>query len=527
MRLFASPRAIGAGVEDAPLSKWVFLCMLCLIGVMGLIVVTEAEFPGYVLLALGGMGMILLFLLSLARPEIPLYVMAAYLPFSKQLAGDFGGFMTAFNVTNMLLAIIILGWFTGTTTGRQPIFEGHRLHWPVGLMAGWGVLGFLVMTFKYGGWYFTGSLDELKRWLDPILLYFLFFHLVQDRQRWKNLVVIMMASVVVVALMSIWEYQDLISGAGSLERARVRGITDSPNSLGAFFVYYMFLFAAFWLERGKPRRRWWLLILFLLCFRGIMVTFSRGAYLAFAAGCLVLTFVRSKRLFLLVALAMGMMVLTPSLLPKGIHYRLVESTFKDPNTQLLEVYGAPDLETRIDRSAGLRLIIWRGARGIIADHPVFGLGFGGFMSQIHYYAGLRTPRDAHNAYLLAAAEQGLPMVGLICLLLLMLGVVTYRVARHASDPFIRTTALGWLGGLCALAVANIFGSRMNSAEINGYFWILAALMARAHIWMRKEMARQRVLVRASRVRGQPMQPALAARTAARTAARSGSRRTLP
>ena len=118
---------------------------------------------------------------------------------------------------------------------------------------------------------------------------------------------------------------------------------------------------------------------------------------------------------------------------------------------------------------------------MIADHPFWGLGYGTFTALIPYYApelrGMRM--DAHNSYLIIAAEMGIPA---LLIFLWILGVAiwkTHWLYRHAREPFHRAMALGYLAGLFALLVANMFGSRMHSEEMSGYFWILCGLIVRA------------------------------------------------
>ena len=63
--------------------------------------------------------------------------------------------------------------------------------------------------------------------------------------------------------------------------------------------------------------------------------------------------------------------------------------------------------------------------------------------------------------------------------------------------------MGFLGGLSALLMANMFGSRLNSSEVAGFFWIMAALMARAYIWAKEGQGvahAQAVAIRQRRVR---------------------------
>ena len=479
------------------MSKQLLFGMLCLIGAMAYIVRTEANIPGVVIALGGALGLMALFFASLRRPELPLYVMVAYLPFSKLLSGSFGGAMMALNLTNLLLLIVLASWFTSVFTSGRALIEPHVLHVPVALLVAWAFAIFAVTTARLGGEYAAEYANELKRWLDPFIVYVAFFHLVRDKQRWKNLVVILMMGVTMVALMAIHEY--LSRGEASIERMRVGGITQQPNILGAFFVYYMFLFTAFWLERMNQLKSWLLLIPFGLCFRGIMVTFSRGAYLAFAQGCLGLAFFKNKLLFLLATGAIVFAVFNPWILPPGIQYRL-QSTFKS-QTELTDPYGTAELEEGLDASSANRILIWKGAQQMIQEHPWTGVGLGRFSSQIGQYMQQVRWYDAHNAYIITAAEMGIPALILFIVMILVIFWITYVVYTHHPDPFIRATALGFLGGLSGLLMANMFGSRLNTSEASGYFWVLAALMARAYAWVEEERGKQRVDARARRRSG--------------------------
>ena len=87
--------------------------------------------------------------------------------------------------------------------------------------------------------------------------------------------------------------------------------------------------------------------------------------------------------------------------------------------------------------------------------------------------------DAHNSYLIIAAEMGLPALLVFLWILAVVFVKTRWLYRYGRDPFFKAMALGWLGGLSGLLVANMFGSRLHSEEISSYFWILCGLMLRA------------------------------------------------
>ncbi len=492
MSLYALRRRTAMARKQNPaLPRRMITGLLAIILVMGYLVQTDREFPRLLIAIMSLFGAMVVFSMGLRKPEIPLYALVAYLPFSKLLAGDFGGIMMALNLTNILIVIVLVCYTSNAATEGQLKFESHLLHGPVFLMVLWGIIALAVACAQHPGVYPARAIPEFKRWLDPFLVYFLVFHVVHTPQRWKGVVAVLMIGVTIVALMATHDYMTVREGT-SLEKARIGGIADQPNILGAFFVYYMYIFAAFWLERMKQPRAWLWLIPFGLCFRGIMVTFSRGAYLAFAQGLMGLAFFKHKMLFLLACGALLFAVLNPSVLPEGIRYRIM-TTFHGDQTQLADAYSQGNPEQELDKSAGMRVIIWRSAGQMIQEHPWFGVGLTRFPIKIQEYmpAAYSKYIDAHNAYIITAAEMGIPACVIFLLTILTLFYVTSVVRTHHPDAFIRTTALGFLGGLSGLLMANMFGSRLNSIEVSGYFWILAALMARAFLWAREERAKKR------------------------------------
>ena len=289
------------------------------------VVEKEISLPSPVILGIALFGGGFLAFSSFSYPEIPLYVLTAYIPFNHVLPGNFGGAVTALNLTNILCLISLIGLFANA--GKQGGFwQRSNLNIPVFLFTLIGGVSLVHGGWEYGTWYLGMVVIPLKRWLTPLLFYFLTLWTVKDRRTLKTVVAILMISVTIVGLMALKEHID-IGEASSIESERVGGIADQPNMLAAFFVYYMFLFASFFLCNAGKSRYWLLLIPFLICFRGIQLTFSRGGYLAFFTGALALAFFRKKALFALGIFILIFALLNPAFFPKGIMYRLL-STFK-------------------------------------------------------------------------------------------------------------------------------------------------------------------------------------------------------
>ena len=136
-------------------------------------------------------------------------------------------------------------------------------------------------------------------------------------------------------------------------------------------------------------------------------------------------------------------------------------------------------------SSRKRLEIWRGAIGIIRDYPLWGAGFETFNRLISRYTPERLYIDAHNTYLLVAAEMGLPALGVFLIILLMILAHAASLARLSKDRLIQALGLGVAAGTCALLVSNLFGSRMNAEDLISYFWLLAGLVVGAKVLVKR------------------------------------------
>jgi O-antigen ligase len=105
-----------------------------------------------------------------------------------------------------------------------------------------------------------------------------------------------------------------------------------------------------------------------------------------------------------------------------------------------------------------RVDIWRATWQMIKDHPLAGVGFGGYWTAIPKYhdaSGAYTPQQAHNDYLEIFASGG--VIG--CAVVVWFGIVFLRRARRVlwhSVSFRHAACLGALVGLFGVAVHSLF-----------------------------------------------------------------------
>jgi len=345
---FSTPPSVtspGFNQSKPKRSKFAILLMATMALAFSYIITKEVAIPSWIITALALAGGVVIFSIGINRPEVVTYILVAYLPFSKILVGGFGGLAMALNLTNLLMLFIFMVWMTGKFSQDEPLWLSTPLNFPIILFILMGFLSVMRGTY-YGVGYAWFAFIEFKRWITPILMFFLILNTVKEKVTIKNVVIIMVVVTTIVGLMAIYDYIE--AGDSSLEKSRIGGIAEHSNSLAAFFNYYMFLpFGFFLMNKSKPKC-WLLLIPFLIQFRGVMVTFSRGGYIAFALGLYAITFFRSKALFLLLLFITGFAMINPFFLPAGIRYRMGQ-TFTKPVSYTeavsAEVFPEEALET--------------------------------------------------------------------------------------------------------------------------------------------------------------------------------------
>jgi O-antigen ligase len=265
---------------------------------------------------------------------------------------------------------------------------------------------------------------------------------------------------------------------GALVSGRAQGVFTQPNELGSFCAP-MALVALAVLVSSKGRMRWVALACTLANLGGMALSLSRGAWIGFGLGSvlLVLTLPAARRVLL---------VSTPLLLLLAVGM----GAFAPTNPQV-EVVGA-----RLKSISGeknpydARPAIWAEARREIEAHPLLGVGAGGFpVASITATSEARTTyaSHAHDLLLTWAAETGLPGAALILAFAVHAALTTTR-ARRVLVRSGRTLDTAVLLGLAAALVA-VLGQGLvdytlrNSVIFVACFGLIGALVAATRVAM--------------------------------------------
>jgi O-antigen ligase len=115
------------------------------------------------------------------------------------------------------------------------------------------------------------------------------------------------------------------------------------------------------------------------------------------------------------------------------------------------------VQTETTRWASRRWVIWSATWHMIKDHPLTGVGFGGYWMAITAYhdgSGEMVPQEAHNDWLEFVANGGLIGVAL-GVSFLYLFIRRVRGRRRTSDKFVRAARWGALLGLAGVAAHSL------------------------------------------------------------------------
>lgn len=405
---------------------------------------------------------------AIARPLWFLLLTVAYLPFAKAYPLSLGG-ITGANMSNLILVLAPVAWVASRGRSRQRLKPGAL----EALVALYMVVGSLSVLPAIGRVDSVGELLQSYRgWLAPFLIFFVARGLVRDRIALAA-VLRLLATVTVLVAVLTWIEGLSRSDRGSIEASRVSGLMQQANQMGAFLVYYGIVLLALGLRERHLGWRLFYLGGFLAAARAMLFTFSRAAYLALASGAALVLLLHNP--LLLVAGAGGGVVaaaVKPTLIPQSIRERMGQTT---------EGVGLEGEQQSLDRSSAYRLILWRAASRMIHEEPLTGVGLGQFSSVVGHYTEVtlskEDPNDAHNAFILIAAEMGLPALATALALLLALALAATRAYFRRRHPVDRTVALAFLGCWVGLIVSCLLGSRFSDESLISYFWILGALVA--------------------------------------------------
>jgi len=402
-------------------------------------------------------------------PEILLALVVIYYPLSRLypvlLAPGVNG-------TNLLELFLIVVWIWLAIKHKKKLFAPL----PFTRLIGWWFLLSLVSVFtaifQIGLHPFIWNyLLSVRAFFDQFIVFFLVVNLIQDKNMARRLMIYTMFSAAIIFLYGFQEWL-FTRGASSIEKSRLLGPVGQPNEFAAQTIYALaplLAYGAYYFPRWKSLR---LAPVLLIGLRVLLAAFSRGAYLAFAMELFTLSFVKSKKFFVLVLLVIGSIYFFfPSLVPNSMKARVAQT------------YEDHEAGSTIDKSADSRFLLWNAAIQMSQESPIFGKGFDQFHRLVPSYVpgfydgSTGEATDNQNMFLYAASNMGVPNLVVFVLILAALvwrGWALYRNATLDIDRIVGLSAVTLVAGLVGV---NMFGTHVIDTAVDVFLWITIAVVA--------------------------------------------------
>lgn len=289
---------------------------------------------------------------------------------------------------------------------------------------------------------------------------------VSNRRQLDTLIFLMVLAGTAVAAYGIlqyifrWGYQsaawvdsDMFSGI----EFRVPSTLENPNMLGQYFLLAIPLGGAKLLSSRE-----WGARIFYLCCCGIMalcmiLTFSRGAWLALLFAGLVFVLFLNPRLILLAPFA------------------LIALYFVLPETVITRFTSIGDLS---DDSTSYRLYIWLGTLAMLKDYWLCGIGPGEDAFNMVYpaysYNAITAPHS-HNLFLQIVCDVGITALVVFILLLFVYFRMLCSALSREKDWTSRMLQIAFTSGACGFMVQAMTDYSFYNYRVMFLFFVFLAL----------------------------------------------------
>jgi len=318
-----------------------------------------------------------------------------------------------------------------------------------------------------------------NEWVYSIVLFVVADSLRDERDRIRMMVAVCIG----VILLSI---QPILNGTETMARgmslASHRAISllgNQPNIYGGALACFAPFPLIYFAKRvgGKKGRTLFGLAIGVAAY-ALVLTLSRGSWLAFGAAVTVIGVFFERRV--LYILAVGAL-LAPLWIPEEAVNR---------GDTISEIDVSDENLDEEEGSAFVRIDQWRMIPAVLADAPILGHGYGSFPDLYERFGSLGRRKAAHVGYAEYAGELGIPGAALYVAIFLALGGFALVLSRRGTTLFSKLHGIGLLGTTTAILVAECFGSRFKVGVVTCFLWIYAGVGIAAWRWPAKESAEE-------------------------------------
>jgi len=231
------------------------------------------------------------------------------------------------------------------------------------------------------------------------------------------------------------------------------------NASGSVYAVVSIFLIVFFLREQKRKLKILYAIMLVLCLVGLLLTKSRGSYVGFVVGALVILWFNFRSIKKFIISILTIIIISIPLI-------FVSDAFK----RIMQIFNFKEA------NISWRFVLWERALYMFRQSPIFGIGFGRFndvdflgnlndfsFEKLHVFIGypkivsffMETKYDfsnahAHNSYLQYLAETGIVGLGLLIFFWVFVFKKILRAYNTVGDEFSKKIFLCSLGSIVAL-----------------------------------------------------------------------------
>lgn len=312
------------------------------------------------------------------------------------------------------------------------------------------------------------SIDVLRVVFQPMLFALLTMYLLDDQKILDRFMKILIISTVIIAIAGIIEYIFQIESTRWVHKKdaaqfRIISIFSNPNALAGYLNMILAFTVAFFLHIKSKKQKLIYLLATIPIFGALLLTFSRGAWIAFFLMVIYFIWMWNKKWLLGIPVVVA---ITPFIMPANVINRF--ANLLDPTYyQMSSEYG--------------RIAFWTEALMKIKENPIFGVGLGMFGDSVPLRHNIPFATWVDNHYIKLGAEIGI--IGLIAFILIFFALL--RLARtlylKVDTEKGKAYLLGISGAIITMAVQNITASIFEVLTDAVFFYIFIGMLF-AFVW---------------------------------------------
>ena len=309
--------------------------------------------------------------------------------------------------------------------------------------------------------------------LEGVFTYFAFIEVISTKKRVRTFLAIFVISLFLICIDGLCQYflgHDFIRG--HIFDGRISSSFRAANDFAAYLVvttpvlFYLSLFSfpkegkednkpAYFSFFSSGKIRLILFFLFVLSFTCLILTYSRGAWIAFIL-CLSVLGIRSRKVFLFSAFFVAIFLFS-------FYYQSARVVPSESNWRTYFEWE------------NNRLKYWTRSISIIRDYPFLGSGLNTYSSiQWEYDKGWGG--YPHNSYLQMAAETGAVGLSAFLWMIIILLKNSFKNLKQIKDPPLRFLLLSFLAGLAGFLIHSFFDTNFYSVQLGSFMWVIMGLI---------------------------------------------------